>query len=121
MIKRNLCDFVNDTENFNGTLVVPRSAKFDNVGDEQNDLAPDIHDDHDIPRVDINPDELAQTLQNIPDVCEQVSFANDEAICESVHNDWPLQEKWFLRVLVIKMQVVWTMSIVMLVMIISLV
>ena len=87
MIKRNLRDFVNDMENFNGTLVVPKSANFDNVGDEQNDLAPDIHDDHAIPRVDINPDELAETLQNVPDVCQQDSFANDEIICDNVHND----------------------------------
>ena len=83
MIKRNLRDFVNDMENFNGTLVVPRSANFDNVGDEQNDLAPDIDDDHNIPQIDINPDELAQTLQNVPDVCQQASFANDEVICDS--------------------------------------
>ena len=52
MMKRNLRNFVNDMENFNGNLVVPRSANFDNVGDEQNDLAPDINDDHDIPRCD---------------------------------------------------------------------
>ena len=87
MIKRNLRDFVNYMENFNGTLVVPRSANFDNVGDEQNDLAPVIDDDHDIPRDDINPDELAQTLQNVPDVCQQASFANDEMICDNVHNN----------------------------------
>ena len=74
MIKRNLRDFVNDVENFHGTLVVLKSANVDNVGDEQNDLAPDINDDHDIPRVDINPDELAQTLQNDHDVCQQASL-----------------------------------------------
>ena len=48
-------------ENFNGTLVVPRDANFDDMGGEQNDLVSDIDDGHDIPRVDINPDELAQT------------------------------------------------------------
>ena len=88
MIKRNLRDFVNDMDNFNGTLVVPRDANFDNMGGEQNDLVSDIDDDHGIPRVDINPDELAQTLQTVPDVCQQVSFANDEVICDSVHNDF---------------------------------
>ena len=87
MIKRNLRDFVNDMENFNGTLVVPRDANFDNIGGEQNDLVSDIDDDHDIPRVDISPDELAQTLQNVPDVCQQASFANDEVICDNVYND----------------------------------
>ena len=87
MIKRNLHDFVNDMENFNGTLVVPRDANFDNMGGEQNVLASAIDDDHDIPRVVINPDELAQTLQNVPDVCQQASFANDEVICDNVHND----------------------------------
>ena len=61
MIKRNLRDFVNDMENFNGTMVVPRDANFDDMGGEQNDLVSDIDDGHDIPRVDINPDELAQT------------------------------------------------------------
>ena len=62
IIKRNLCDFVNDIENFNGTLVVARSANFDNVGNEQNDLVYDIDDDHEIPRVGINPDKFVQTL-----------------------------------------------------------
>ena len=47
MIKRNLRDFVNDMENFNGTLVVPRDANFDNMGGEQNDLVSAIDDDHD--------------------------------------------------------------------------
>ena len=87
MITRNLCDFVNDIESFDGPLVVARDANFDYMGGQQNDLVPDIDDDHDIPRVDINPDELAQTLQNVPDVCQQASFANDEVICDSVHND----------------------------------
>ena len=71
MIKRNLRDFVNDMENFNGTLVVPRSANFYNLGGEENHLVPDIDDDHDIPRVGINPDEFTQTLLNFPDVCQQ--------------------------------------------------
>ena len=53
MIRRNLRDFVNDMESFNGTLVVPKDANCDNVGGEQNDLLPDIDDDHAIPRVDI--------------------------------------------------------------------
>ena len=74
-------------ESFNGTLVVPKDANCDNVGGEQNDLLPDIDDDHDIPRVGINPDKLAQTLQLFPDVCQQDSFANDEVICDNVHND----------------------------------
>ena len=87
IITRNLCDFVNDMESFNGPLVVVRDANFDNMGGQQNDLAPDIDDDHDIPRVDINPDELAQTLQNVPDICQQASFANDGVICDNVHND----------------------------------
>ena len=87
MIKRNLRDFVNDMEHFNGTLVVPSDANFDNMGGEQNDLVSNIDDDHDIPRVDNNPDEFAQTLLNVPDVCQQASFANDEVICDNVHND----------------------------------
>ena len=87
MITRNLCDFVNDMESFNGPLVVARDANFDNMGGQQNDLVPDIDGDHAIPRVDINPDELAQTLQNVPDVCQQASFANDEVNCDNVHND----------------------------------
>ena len=56
MIKRNLRDFVNYMENFYGTLVVPRGADFDNLGDEQNDLVPDIDDDHAVSRVGISPD-----------------------------------------------------------------
>ena len=87
MITRNLCDFVNDMESFNGPLAVARDANFDNMGGQQNDLVPDINDDHAIPRVGINPDEFTQTLQNIPDVCQQASFANDEMICDNVHND----------------------------------
>ena len=82
----NLCDFVNDMERFNVPLVVARGANFDNMGGQQNDLVPDIDDDHAIPRVSINPDEFTQTLQNVPDVCQQVSFANDEMICDNVHN-----------------------------------
>ena len=62
MITRNLCDFVNDMESFNGPLVVARDANFDNMGGQQNDLVPDIDDDHAIPRVGINPDEFTQTL-----------------------------------------------------------
>ena len=87
IIKRSLRDFVNDMEIFNGTLVVPRSANFDKMGSEQNDMVPDVDDDHDIPRVDINSDELAQTLQNVPDICQQASFENDEVICDNVQND----------------------------------
>ena len=87
MITRNLCDFVNDMESFTGPLVVARDANFDNMGGQQNDLVPDIDDDHAIPRVGINPDEFTQTLQNVPDVCQQASFANDEMICDNVHND----------------------------------
>ena len=87
MIKWNIRDFVNDMEHFNVTLSVPRDANFDNIGGEQNDLVSDIDDDHDIPRVNINPDELAQTVQNSPNVCQQDSFANDEIICDNVHND----------------------------------
>ena len=87
MITRNLCDFVNDMESFNEPLVVARDANFDNMGGQQNDLVPDIDDDHAIPRVGINPDEFTQTLQNVPDVCQQASFANDEMICDNVHND----------------------------------
>ena len=62
MITWNLSDFVNDKESFNGTLTVARDANFDNMGGEENDLVSDIDDEHDVPRVDINPDELAQTL-----------------------------------------------------------
>ena len=40
-----------------------------------------------MPRVGINPDELAQPLQNVPDVCQQDPLANDEIICDNVHND----------------------------------
>ena len=87
MITRNLCDFVNDMESSNGPLVVARDANFDNMGGQQNDLVPDIDDDHAIPRVGINPDEFTQTLQNVPDVCQQASFANDKMICDNVHND----------------------------------
>ena len=87
MITRNLCDFVNDMESFNGYLVVARYANFDNMDGQQNDLVPDIDDDHAIPRVGIDPDEFTQTLQNVPDVCQQASFANDEIICDNVHND----------------------------------
>ena len=61
MIKRNLHDFVNDMENFNGTLVVPRDANFDNIGGgggggggEQNYLVSDIDDDHDIHGLTLN-------------------------------------------------------------------
>ena len=61
MITQNLRDFVNDMESFNGVLVVPRGANFDNVSDEQNNVVPDINDDHDAPRVGINPDEFTQT------------------------------------------------------------
>ena len=87
VMTRNLCDFVNDMEIFNGPLVVARDANFDNMGGQQNDLVPDIDDDHAIPRVGINPDEFIQTLQNVPDVCQQALFANDEMICDNVHND----------------------------------
>ena len=87
MITRNLCDFVNDMESFNGHLVVARDANFDNMGGQQNDLVPDIDDDLAIPWVGINADEFIQTLQNVPDVCQQASFANDEMICDNVHND----------------------------------
>ena len=89
MITRNLCDFVNDMEifNFNGHLVVARDANFDNMGGQQNDLVPDIDDDHAIPRVGINPDEFTQTLQNFPGVCQWDSFANNEIICDTVHSD----------------------------------
>ena len=38
MITWNLCDFLNDMENFNGPLVVARDANFDNMGGQQNDL-----------------------------------------------------------------------------------
>ena len=84
-------------------------------------MVSDIDDDHDTPRVDINPDELAQTLQNVPDVCQQASFANDEVICDNVHNDLTSTREIVSPVLVIKIQVVWIMSIVTLVMIIALV
>ena len=89
LITRNLCDFVNDMEtfNFNGPLVVARDANFDNMGGQQNDLVPDIDDDHAIPWVGINPDEFTQTLQNFPGVCQWDSFANDEIICDTVHSD----------------------------------
>ena len=87
IITRNLSDFVNDMERCSGTLVVARDANFDYMGGEQNDLVPDIDDDHDIPRVGINPDEFTQTLLNVPDFCHQASFANDELICDNVHND----------------------------------
>ena len=86
MITRNLSDFVNDMESFNGPSVVARDANFDNMCGQQNDLVPDIDYDHAIPRVGINPDEFTQTLQNFPDVCQQASFANDEKICENVLN-----------------------------------
>ena len=87
MIRRNLRDFVNDIESFNGTLVVARDANCDNMGGEQNDLVTDNDHDHDMPRVGINPDKLNQTLQNLPGVCQQDSFANDEIFCDNVHND----------------------------------
>ena len=87
MIARNLCDFVNAMESFNGPLFVARDANFDNMGGQQNDLFADIDDDHAIPRVGINPDEFTQTLQNVPDVCQQASFANDEMVCDNVHKD----------------------------------
>ena len=87
MLKCNLRDFVHDMENFNGTLVVPRSGNFDNMGGEQNDLVPDFDDDNDIPQFGINPDEITQTLLIYPDVCQKASFANDEIICDNVHND----------------------------------
>ena len=86
MIARNLCGFVNDMESFNGPLVVARDANFDNMGGQQNDLVPDIDDDHAIPLVGINPDEFTQTLQNFPSVCQWDSFANDEIICDTFHN-----------------------------------
>ena len=35
MLKRNLGDLCNDMESFNGALVVPRDANFDNMGGEQ--------------------------------------------------------------------------------------
>ena len=66
---------------------MPRSANCDNVGDERKDLVPEIDDDDDIPRVGINPNELTQTFQNFPDVCQRDSFANEEIICDNVHND----------------------------------
>ena len=87
MIKRNLHDFVNDMENFNGTLVVPRDANFDNMGGWTKWFGIWYRWWSWYPRVDIKPDELTQNLQNVPDVCQQVSFANDEVICDSVHND----------------------------------
>ena len=87
MITRNLCDFVNDMESFNGPLIVARDANFDNMGGRQNDLVPDLDDDHAIPRVGINPDEFIQTLHKFPGVCQRDSFANDEIICDTVHND----------------------------------
>ena len=77
-IRRNLRDFVNDMESFNGTLIVPRDANFDYMGGEQNYLLPDIHNYHDITRVGIDPVEFTQTLH---------SFANDEIICDNIHND----------------------------------
>ena len=86
MITPNLCDFVNHMESFNGPLVVARDANVDNMGGQQNDLVPDIDDDHAIPRVGIHPDEFTQTLQNFPGVCQRDSFANDEIICDTVHN-----------------------------------
>ena len=46
MITRNLCDFVNGMESLNEPLVVARDANFDNMGGQQNDLVPDIDDDH---------------------------------------------------------------------------
>ena len=52
-------------------MVVPRGSNFDNMGDEQNYLVPDIDDDHYIPRVGINRDEFTQILLNFPDVCQQ--------------------------------------------------
>ena len=58
MIRRNLRDFVNDMESFNGTLIVARGANCDNMGGVQSDLVPDIEDDRDVPRVGINPDEF---------------------------------------------------------------
>ena len=58
MVKRNLRDFLNDVDKFNGTLIVPKGANFDNVGDEQNDLVPDIDDDHDVPYAGVNSDEF---------------------------------------------------------------
>ena len=87
MIRRNLCDFVNDMESSNGMLVVPRDVNSDNAGDEETGLVPDLYGDHDIPWVDMNPDEFTQTWQNFPDVCQQDSFANNEIICDNVHND----------------------------------
>ena len=86
MIRQNLRDLENDMESFNGNLVVSRAANFDNVVGEQNDLVPDINDDHDIPWVGINPDEFTQVLLNFH-VCQQASFANDVIICDNVHND----------------------------------
>ena len=74
-------------ESFNVPLVVARDANFDNMGGQQNVLVPDIDDDHAIPRVGINPDEFTQTLQNVPDVWQQASFANEEMICDNVHSD----------------------------------
>ena len=78
MITRNLRDFDNDMESFNGTLVVPRDVNSDNVGDEETGLVPDIYGDDDILRVVINPYELTHTLRNFPDVCQQDSFAKDD-------------------------------------------
>ena len=121
MKTRNLCDFVNEMESLNGPLVVARDANFDNMGGQQNDLVPDIDDDYAIQRVGINPDEFTQTLQNVPDVCQQASIANDEMICDNVHNDMTSTREMVSPVLVIKIQVVWMMSIVMLVMIMTLV
>ena len=69
MIRRNLCDFVNGMESFNGTLVVARDANFDNMGGEQNDLVSDIDDVHEIPRVIIYQDELRQTSQKFFTSC----------------------------------------------------
>ena len=65
MIRLNLHDFVNGMESFSGTSVVPRDTNFDNVGDKQNDLILDIHNDNEIARDGINPDEFTQTLQNV--------------------------------------------------------
>ena len=94
MITRNLCDFVNGMKSFSGPLVVARDANFDNICGQQNDLVPDIDDDHAIPRVGINPDEFTQTLQNFPGVCQRDSFANDE-ICDTVHNDMTSTREMF--------------------------
>ena len=74
-------------ESFNGNLIVPRFSNFDNIGGEQNCLVPDMNDDHDTLWVVINPDDFTQTLLNFPDICQQVSFANDEVICDDIHND----------------------------------